>query len=45
MVISSFKELKVWQKGMDNVDEVYRLTKSFPQHGMYGLFKYRFSDK
>jgi four helix bundle protein len=36
-VIHSHKELIVWQKAMDLVIEVYKLTDKFPQREMYGL--------
>jgi four helix bundle protein len=32
-----FRELRVWQCGMDLVEEVYRLTKGFPKDELYGL--------
>jgi four helix bundle protein len=32
-----FKNLKVWQAGMDLVEQVYRLTEGFPKHELYGL--------
>jgi four helix bundle protein len=35
--MSSFKELVVWQKGMDVVKEVYTLTKKLPKDEMHGL--------
>ena len=31
------KELKVWQKGMEIVSDVYALVKSFPDDERYGL--------
>jgi four helix bundle protein len=31
------KELKVWQKGMEIVSEVYALVKDFPDDEKYGL--------
>ena len=31
------KELKVWQKGMEIVTDVYALVKSFPDDERYGL--------
>jgi len=31
------KELKVWQKAMDLVEEVYRLTNELPKDEVYGL--------
>lgn len=35
--IKSFRDLRVWQAGMDLVEQVYRLTQTFPAHEMYGL--------
>ncbi len=32
-----FRELRVWQCGMDLAEEVYRLTKGFPKDELYGL--------
>jgi four helix bundle protein len=37
LAVSSFRDLRVWQAGMDLVEEVYRLTLSFPRHEIYGL--------
>ena len=34
---NTYRDLKVWQKAMDLVIEVYRLTGSFPSAEMYGL--------
>ncbi len=31
------KELDVWRKSMDLVEEFYRITKEFPDHEKYGL--------
>ena len=36
-VIRSYKDLVVWQKGIELVEEVYRLTARFPNHERYGL--------
>lgn len=36
-VINSYKDLIVWQKAMDLVVEIYRLTEFFPKSEMYGL--------
>ena len=36
-MIRSYKDLVVWQKGIDLVEEVYRLTARFPNHERYGL--------
>lgn len=35
--IKSFKDLKIWQKGIEIVKEVYELTKFFPKEELYGL--------
>jgi len=35
--IKSFKELKIWQKGIEIVKDVYALTKDFPREELYGL--------
>ncbi|HBR55718.1 MAG TPA: four helix bundle protein [Flavobacteriaceae bacterium] len=32
-----FEDLKVYQKALDFVDEVYQVTKSFPKEELYGL--------
>lgn len=32
-----YKELVVWQRAMDLVTEVYRVTESFPKHERFGL--------
>ena len=37
MSINSYKELKVWQKSMDLVIEIYNVTKLFPKEEIYGL--------
>ena len=36
-VIRDFRDLVVWQRAMDLVVEVYRVTKSFPSEERYGL--------
>jgi four helix bundle protein len=36
-LIRSFKDLEVWQKSMDLVVEVYRLTKTLPADERFGL--------
>jgi len=36
-MIKSYKDLFVWQKGINLVIEIYRLTNSFPRTEMYGL--------
>jgi len=35
--IKSFKDLKIWQKGIHLVEEVYTVSRSFPKEEMYGL--------
>jgi four helix bundle protein len=35
--MKSFRELRVWQAGMELVEEVYRLTRQFPQEEKYAL--------
>jgi len=32
-----FKDLVVWQKAMDMVTEIYKLTDGFPKHEVYSL--------
>ena len=32
MKIQSYRELDVWKKGIDIVDNVYEVTKKFPVH-------------
>jgi four helix bundle protein len=34
---ASYRELIVWQKGMDLVGEIYRATGTFPREEIYGL--------
>ncbi len=36
--MNGFKELKVWQNGIDLVLKVYKITESFPKSEIYGLF-------
>ncbi len=35
--ISSYRDLRVWQAGMDLAEHVYQLTRSFPNMELYGL--------
>ena len=37
MKVKDYKELKVWQKGIEIVDKVYTLTAKFPKEELYGL--------
>jgi four helix bundle protein len=36
-VIRSYRDLIVWQKAMELVAEIYRLTRAFPADEMFGL--------
>ena len=33
----NFRDLKVWQLGMQLAEDVYRVTQQFPKHEVYGL--------
>lgn len=37
MAISSYRDLTVWQKGMDLAEACYRLTASFPREEVFGM--------
>ena len=37
MAINSFRDLRVWQAGMELVEQVYLLTQSFLRQEIYGL--------
>ena len=32
-----YKQLEVWQKSMDLVEEIYKISKQFPKSEIYGL--------
>jgi four helix bundle protein len=36
-MLRSYRDLKVWQKAMDLVVEVYRVSRTFPEDEQYGL--------
>jgi four helix bundle protein len=36
-MVKTYKELVVWQKAMELVTEVYRITSTFPKNEIYGL--------
>lgn len=38
MYLKSYKELIVWQKSIELVKEVYKLTYEFPKSELYGLY-------
>ena len=35
--IKNFRDLNIWKKGIEIVEYVYKLTKSFPANELYGL--------
>ncbi len=35
--VSGFRDLRVWQQGMDLVEQVYRISQDFPRSELYGL--------
>lgn len=35
--IHNFKQLRIWQKGIEIVTDVYKLTRKFPKDELYGL--------
>jgi len=35
--IKKFKDLRIWQKGIEIVSDIYILTKKFPKEELYGL--------
>ena len=37
MPVQSYRQLIAWQKAMDFVAEVYRVTRGFPKEEMYGV--------
>lgn len=37
MIMNTYKDLIVWQKSVDLVVEVYKITDQFPKEEMYGL--------
>lgn len=37
MAVRNYQQLIVWQRAMDLVEDVYRVTKAFPREELYGL--------
>jgi four helix bundle protein len=37
MGVKSYKELNIWKKGVEIVNTIYEITKSFPRDEIYGL--------
>ncbi len=35
--ITNFKQLKIWQKGIEIVKKTYKITEAFPREEIYGL--------
>ena len=35
--VKNYRDLEVWQRGMDLVESVYRVTESFPKSEKFGL--------
>lgn len=35
--IQSYKQLKIWQKGIEIVKDIYQITEKFPKEELYGL--------
>jgi len=35
--INDFKDLRIWQKGIEVVKDIYTVTKKFPKDELYGL--------
>jgi four helix bundle protein len=36
-LVKSFRDLRVWQRSLELVEEIYRVSAGFPQHEIYGL--------
>ena len=36
-MVNSFRDLRVWQAGMELAESIYQLTATFPKQEMYGL--------
>jgi four helix bundle protein len=37
MAVRNYQQLIAWQRAMDLVEDVYRITKAFPREELYGL--------
>ena len=37
MKVKDYKDLKVWQKGIEIADKIYSITDDFPKSELYGL--------
>ena len=37
MKIKSYKDLNIWKRNIEVVEDIYKITKKFPQEEIYGL--------
>jgi len=37
MAVKSYRELEIWKKGIDIVNRIYTVTKTYPKEESYGL--------
>jgi hypothetical protein len=37
MTVKGYRDLIAWQKAMDLVEQVYKITRGFPKEDLYGL--------
>lgn len=37
MKVKDYKDLQIWQKGIEIVDKIYAVTEKFPKSELYGL--------
>ena len=37
MKIKSYKDLNIWKRSIEVVEDIYKITKKFPQEEIYGL--------
>ena len=37
MSVKSYRDLTVWRQGIELVDQIYRLTRTFPKSELYGM--------
>ncbi|MCB1188127.1 four helix bundle protein [bacterium] len=37
MTVRTYRDLNVWQKSMDLIEEIYRITASFPRDEQFGI--------
>jgi four helix bundle protein len=39
--MKTHKDLEIWQKGIELVEKIYKLTSLFPKEEIYGLISHR----